>query len=93
MGCAHGKFFPESVFEEFKSTVPHEKEDDLAMKRWIGLSVSTADDQLIRCHDVVLLEANFGSEIELEVDVLGVDADLYQQLFPEHVLAYENQFR
>jgi hypothetical protein len=95
MGCAHGIFFPASVFEEFKAAVPCEQDDDPVMKRWVGLSVSTADDQLIRCHDVVLFEANLGSELELEleVDVIGVDADLYQQLFPQHVLAYENQFR
>ena len=41
---------------------------------------------------VVLHRVDFGDEIEIYVAALGIGYPLYEELFPEHVAAYENQF-
>ncbi len=93
MGCAEGVFYPHVGFVEFRGSTLPEQDDDLMLKRWIGLSVAMSDGSLISCLDVVLFEADFGTHRELRVDVLGIAYSLYDDLFPEHVRQYEEQFK
>lgn len=93
MGVALGEFVPMDGFSFFKNSVSPEKDDDPDMKRWVGLSVLTPDGHPIPCHDVVLFECDLGGQFEFEVSVLGIDGQLYEELFPEHIRAYENQFK
>ena len=93
MECAEGIFLPTPEFAAFRVSVPPEPDDDQSVKRWVGLSLKRSGGQIIQCLDVVLLEANFGGYKELHVDVIGVEAKLYQQLFPLHIQRYKEQFK
>jgi hypothetical protein len=89
MGCAEGVFIPHEGFKAFQANVPAENDNDPAIKRWLGLTVTTDGTVQIDCADVVLLEVNFGDEIELRVDALGIGYPLYEELFPGRYAAYE----
>ena len=94
MGAAFGTFIPARPFAAFRRTATPEKDSDPGTVRWLGLSISTADGQLVECHvGVVLFEYDLGDEIEYEVDAIGIDAAEYDRLFPDHVRDYKNQFR
>lgn len=89
MGCAEGKFLPSAGFERFVSKVPPENDRDIAVKRWIGLSVVTPDGEQVECLDVVLFEYDYGSEKEFLIDVIAISYPLYETLFPGRYAAYE----
>lgn len=91
MGCAEGALIPSDGFNQFKTTVPPENDGDDAIKRWIGLTVVTETGETIDFHDVVLTEVDFGNEVELRVDVLGIPAKQYEALFPNHWQTYESR--
>ena len=89
MGCAEGQFGPFDEFAKFRDGVPPEPDNDLAIKRWIGLSLAKSDRTMIDCVDVVLFEYGFGDYKELQVDALGIDSALYEELFPGRYAEYE----
>lgn len=89
MGCAEGNFFPSADFEQFVANKLPENDQDIAVKRWIGLSTITPAGEQVECADVVLFEYNFGSEKEFRVDVIAIVNPLYETLFPGRYAAYE----
>ena len=91
MGVAFGAFFPGQEFEEFKLNTPSSTDGDPRLKRWTELSILAPGDRVLRCRGVVLLEVDLEDALEHEITVFGVEE--YQDLFPEHLRAYENQFK
>jgi hypothetical protein len=89
MGCAEGQFLPFDEFVKFRDGVTPARANDLTIKRWIGLSLAKPDGTIIDCVDVVLFEYDFGDHTELQVDALGIDSALYEDLFPGRYAEYE----
>jgi len=58
------------------------------------LSVKTEAGNVIHCAGVAILDcsAEAGTTL-IELSVLGIPYPLYAELFPQHVDAYENQFK
>ena len=92
MGCAEGLFIPREEFKNFQASVSPEEDGDPAIKRWVGLSVSTDEGAQIDCLDVGLFEYDFGDDKELRVDALGIGYPIYEKLFPGRYAAYEASF-
>jgi hypothetical protein len=92
MGCAEGCFIPLDEFGSFHATVSPAPDNDVAIKRWVGLSIATLDGAPIECLDVVLFEYDFGEQKELRVDAVGIGYPLYEELFPGRYAAYEASF-
>lgn len=88
MGCAEGAAFPHGEFQKFRATVSPERDNDPSIKRWIGLTITTMDEKLIECIDVVLFEYDFGEWKELRVDVVGIPNPLYEELFSGRYAEY-----
>lgn len=89
MGCAEGQFAPFDEFTKFRKSVTPEQDNDVAIKRWAGLSLAKVDGTVIDCVDVVLFEFDFGDHKELYVDALGIDSALYEELFQGRYAEYE----
>lgn len=90
MGVAFGSFSPEPAYSRIQSECVANHSDQAHLK----LSVRTATGVDIPCIGVSVLDysAEFDPP-EIEVNVIGVECQLYGELFPEHVAAYENQFK
>lgn len=88
MGCAAGRFIPDTGFSEFLAWVSPEQDDDPALKRWIGLTISDCEGAQIECLDVVLFACEFDGEQDLWVDALGIGFPLYEELFPGRYATY-----
>lgn len=54
-----------------------------------GLSVFTEDGQAIAATSMII--RGFDSE-GFEIELNGIEKTVYQELFPEHTAAYDNQF-
>ena len=94
MGCAEGDFEPGCAFNTFLDSVTPCCLHEEGIQLWSGLSVRMQDGTCVDCADVVLQRVIFSaSEVEMTVDVLGVTSPPYADLFPQHVHAYEKQFR
>ena len=93
MGCVEGLVTPSEHFTQFAKTNLPENDGDPAIKRWTGLRICTSKGLQLQTLDVVLMEIDFGTEVELRVDVLGIPSEQYKELFPNHCRAYDGQFK
>jgi hypothetical protein len=81
MGVASGRFLPN---EEYRIGI--DVENDLRVRPEGGEFLSPEGGVVITNYS-----ADLGPD-GIEVAVLGLDAETYQSLFPQHVRAYESQF-
>jgi|GEM_PF-3331306 len=93
MGCAEGAFHPTEAFQKFLENEPPQIHEIPEFEMWNELSLVTAAGEIITCAGTVLSRVDFGDEIEVFVTALGIGYPTYEELFPEHVAAYENQFK
>jgi hypothetical protein len=94
MGCAEGEFQPTDGFAAFQVSVPPQTQDEPDYKIWSGLILKMEDGRRVQCVDVVLHLVEFDeNDSEAFVDALGVSEPPYATLFPQHIEAYENQFK
>ena len=93
MGCASGRFYPEPADSEIKAYVVSTLD---TVQDKLRLTVHTSDgEQLdpiggVRISD---LSSELGEAEGLEVEVVGVSYPTYERLFPNHVQAYDEQFK
>jgi len=94
MGCAEGEFQPTDSFTTFQRSVLPQVQDEQDYKIWNGLILKMEDGRQVECVDVTLHLVEFGDNgTEVFVDALGVSEPPYETLFPQHIEAYENQFK
>lgn len=89
MGVAFGQFVPAPGYEVIAAYCKsnHADQSELA------LTVQTEDGFAIPCVGVAVLDyTEKTAEAYAELDVLGIDHDVYAILFPEHVAAYNLKF-
>jgi len=85
MGVAQGRFYPTDLYQ---SAIHAGPDRDLRAR-------PEGSDEFFQPSAGVFIEdlsAELGPD-GIEVSVLGLDAEVYQQFFPQHVKAYENHFR
>ena len=90
IGVAFGAFEPAPGYAKIQELCKANPADQSSLQ----LSVQTESGQVIPCTGVGILE--FSEEHALpciEVNVLGIPYPLYEQLFPQHVHAYGQQFK
>ena len=93
MGVAFGAFLPIAAYASVKEAIVQGEGRELE-----GMCLAarvTATGQEVECQAGVHIadhSAEFGPE-GLEVTALGIGYPLYSELFPQHVDAYENQFK
>ena len=84
-GLAYGRFHPSDLYRSSSHAGP---DADLHAR-------PAKTDKLFRATDGVFIEdhsSDHGPDA-IEVSVVGLDADTYELLFPEHLEVYERQFR
>ncbi len=91
MGVAFGLFVAGPGYSRIQHQVRALAQDDQAS---LKLTVQGAEARQIRAAGVCLYDysADAGAEA-MELHVLGIEYPAYDELFPEHVQAYERQFR
>ncbi|WP_211228101.1 hypothetical protein [Azovibrio restrictus] len=90
MGVAFGQFIPSDGY----STIQRQCIENHADQTKLGLSVRTPNNETIICAGVGILDySEQVGEGFIELNVLGISYPLYEQLFPEHVARYEQQFK
>ena len=92
MGVAGGRFSPLPAYETIRNAVVSASETDqshlhLSAKSMSGLTLPAEGGV-----QIIDFSTELGDE-GLQIHVLGIGYPLYQELFPSHVLAYENQFK
>lgn len=90
MGVAFGAFEPAVAYEAIRQ----ECRSNHADQSLLNLSARTPNGVVIPCIGVGILD--YSNEVEksfIEVNVLGIGYPLYGELFPNHVSAYEHQFK
>ena len=80
MGVAFGRFEPNEAYEKIS-----------LVQNLDHLSVRTGNGVTLNASGGVHVEGQLGEE--MEVSVLGIPDSEYEALFPEHVTAYERQFK
>lgn len=89
MGVAFGEFVPAPGYEAIAIYCKgkHSGRSELV------LSVKTEDGFVIPCVGAGILDyTEKASDAYAELNVLGIDHDVYARLFPEHVAAYDRKF-
>lgn len=89
MGVAFGEFVPAPGYEAIAPYCKgnHSNQSELA------LSVKTEDGFVIPCGGAGILDyTEKAGAVCPELNVLGIDHDVYARLFPEHVAAYDRKF-
>jgi hypothetical protein len=89
MGVAFGEFTPAHAYATIQRTCVDHPTDQSAL----NLSVQMETGQTIPCAGVGIQDG--AAELDapnIFVEVLGIEYPLYEQLFPEHVIAYQQQF-
>lgn len=91
MGVAMGRFYPAEGYAHIQPHCGIEFQGDQSK---LGLSVRTPAGDVIDCEGVGILDGSteLGPE-GMEVHVLGIAWPAYDQLFPQHVAAYQQQFK
>lgn len=90
MGVAFGEFVPNEEYSKIQRECMVNHADQSALQ----LSARTEAGMVIPCAGVGILD--YTAEIEppyIEVNVLGISYPLYGELFQNHVVAYERQFK
>jgi len=91
MGVAEGRFFPSPAYGTIQTAVVAAREGSQAH---LTLVVRTADGRELPAQGgirIIDYSAELGIE-EIEIEVLGIGYPLYEELFPEHVVAYRSRF-
>lgn len=98
MGVAFGEFEPTDAFAPLRAALTCAR--DGSGKEWrdmrllSGLCAKTVGGTVIVCSHVEVIEyGEVGDPLEWEVSCLGIEHPLYDELFPQHVKAYEDQFK
>jgi hypothetical protein len=90
MGVAFGSFKPSVAYEKIR----HECSTNHADQSALELTVRTQSGVVISCAGVSILDYSAeADESFIEVNVLGIAYPQYEELFPEHVAAYERQLK
>jgi hypothetical protein len=84
MGVAFGQFLPLQAYENLIGLI---ESSALSVHVPAGSAIPSEGGVHIRDH-----RAELRADDAIEVEVLGVPYPLYQQLFSEHVKAYEGKF-
>ncbi|WP_231740103.1 hypothetical protein [Ectopseudomonas composti] len=89
MGVAFGAFKPTDEY----SMIRHECLNNHLNQDALKLSVHTNAGLVIPCAGVSILDysAEAGTEL-IELNILGIPYQIYNELFPEHVASYNQQF-
>ena len=90
MGVAFGRFIPADGYQTIRKQCIESHADQTALK----LIVKTPNKEVIICAGVSILDYSdqMGEEL-IQLNVLGISDPSYEQLFPEHVARYEQQFK
>ena len=90
MGVAFGQFKPTDAYRTIQKQCIENHSDQSSLK----LSVKTPHHEIIQCAGVGILDYSpeAGEEC-IELNVLGISYPLYEDLFPQHVDRYEQQFK
>jgi hypothetical protein len=90
MGVAFGRFVACRSYEDVRLECRATYGDQARLE----LSVRTSTGDLLTCAGVAIQDCSDETEdlTDVEVTVLGVEHPPYEELFPEHVAAYERQF-
>ncbi len=90
MGVAFGRFIPSDGYQTIRKQCIENHTDQTAL----NLIVKTLNNETIICAGVGILDYSeqMGEEL-IELNVLGISNPSYEQLFPEHVARYEQQFK
>ncbi len=90
MGVAFGTMIATNGYAEVRTQCIQQLGDQAALK----LSVRTSAGMVLPCVGVGINDlSDEAGEPCLDVEVLGIDHEVYATLFPEHVTAYRDQFR
>lgn len=90
MGVAFGRFIPADGYRAIQNQCIENHTDQTALR----LTVRTPQNETIQCAGVGILDYSreTGEEF-IELNVLGISYPPYEQLFPHHVVRYEQQFK
>ena len=89
MGVAFGVFIPSGGYAHIREVCQRNHSDQSTLQ----LSVATDMGETIPAIGVSVLDYTaMVDEPEIQVNLIGVDAALYEALFPMHVRAYRQQF-
>jgi hypothetical protein len=89
MGVAFGDFIPSDNYEDVKPEITVSYGD----QEHLELTVFTESGIQIPCIAVGIQDKTAELPEWLSLEVLGIPYPEYEKIFPQHVEAYENQFR
>ena len=98
MGVAFGQFEPTDAFAPLRNAMKPAHDctgQELRDTRYlVGVCARTADGIALVCSHVEVCEyGEAGNPLALEVVCLGIEQPPYEELFPQHVKAYADQFK
>jgi hypothetical protein len=98
MGVAFGQFEPTDAFAPLRKAMKPGRDGtgkELRDTRYLaGVCARSADGIALVCSHVEVCEyGEADSPLALQVFCLGIKQPPYEELFPHHVKAYEEQFR
>ena len=98
MGVAFGRFEPTDEFASLRKAMKPVRDgagkDQRDMRYLADLCAKTADGIALVCSQVEVCEyGEADNPREWEVTCLGIEQPPYEELFPRHVKAYEDQFK
>lgn len=88
MGVASGHFFPLPAYTKFQPQFIALRE---LSQSHLALTATTPDGKFIPAMGIAIFDYSEEFE-EIQVAVIGIEYPLYEEMFPEHYAAYENQF-
>jgi hypothetical protein len=89
MGVAFGRFLPAAGYATIQAECINNTSDQSGLK----LTVRTPTGVVIQCAGVGITD--YSAELDpedIEVNVLGISYPPYEELFPQHVAQYKEQF-
>lgn len=90
MRVAFGRFIPGEAYRAIQRLCI----DNPAEQSALNLTVKTPSNETIQCAGVGILDySEEAGEEGIEINVLGISHPPYEQLFPHHVVSYEQQFK
>lgn len=89
MGVAFGEFIPAEGYQSIRRQCIENHTDQSEL----SLMVKTSDNEEVTCAGVAILDySELIDENFIQLNVLGISDPLYEQLFPNHVASYKEQF-
>ena len=89
MGVAFGVFIPNNTYEDVKSEIVV----SYGYQEHLELKVFTESGKQIPCIAVAIQDNTAEFPEWVNVEVLGIPYPEYEEIFPQHVETYRNQFR